>query len=253
MSRGYALFDLDHTLLPHDTQALFCNHVLRREGWRRVYLLWFLPCLPLAAMRLLSLRTMKRVFCSYLVGMKRERLQDLVDEFVAGDFAAALYPEVLAEVERHRGEGRILVLNSASPELYLGAISARLGFDHCLGTAMETPERMPLLPRIEGPNNKHEAKIAAMRERGIVPPEVEVLPDSWAYSDSSADLPLLRLAEHGVMIHPGERLAEAGAAAGWETLKPPRPYGSRWAGRFATLRQAFGCYRRPGAPAPPYQ
>jgi hypothetical protein len=37
--KGYALFDLDHTLLPFDTQALFCNFVIRREPWRIIYLL----------------------------------------------------------------------------------------------------------------------------------------------------------------------------------------------------------------------
>lgn len=49
MDRRFAFFDLDHTLLPFDTQALFCNFILQREGWRRVWLLWFLPCVPLAA------------------------------------------------------------------------------------------------------------------------------------------------------------------------------------------------------------
>lgn len=241
--RGYAFFDLDHTLLPHDTQALFCNFVLRREGWRRVYLLWFVPCLLLAALRLLDLRTMKRVFSSYLVGMRRDRLECLVGEFVAGDFQRALYPEVVAELERHRAEGRLLVLNSASPAFYLGAIAERLGFDHWFGTAMEAPERMPWLPPIEGPNNKHGAKIAAMRERGLIPAEGGPLTDAWSYSDSSADLPLLRLAEHGVMIHPGRRLAEEGARHGWIEMKPQRPYRGRWGGRFATLRQIAGVYR----------
>lgn len=44
---GLALFDLDQTLVPWDTQLLFCNCVLREEPWRRVYLLVFLPFLPL--------------------------------------------------------------------------------------------------------------------------------------------------------------------------------------------------------------
>jgi len=243
MPRGYAFFDLDHTLLPHDTQALFCNFVLRREGWRRVYLLWFVPCLPLAALRLLGLRTMKRVFSSYLVGMRRDRLEALAGEFVASDFETELYPEVVAELERHREEGRLLVLNSASPGFYLEAIASRLGFDHWIGTAMEVPERMPWLPRIDGPNNKHGAKIVAMRERGIIPEGEGPLPDSWSYSDSSADLPLLKLAERGVMIHPGKRLAEEGTRAGWSELKPRRPYRGRWGGRLATLRQIVGLYR----------
>lgn len=245
MDHGYALFDLDHTLLPHDTQVLFCNYVLRREGWRRVYLLWFLPCVPLAVLGILSLRSMKRLFSSYLWGMKRETLRDYVEGFLGTDFDAALYPAVVAEVERNRAEGRVLILNSASPEFYLEGISAKLGFDHYIGTAMETPETMPFLPVISGPNNKHGAKILAMRSRGLIPDDVGMLPNSWAYSDSSADLPLLGIAEHSVMIHPGTRLAAIGAGRGWRTMTPPRPYRGKWSGRIASLAQAVGLYRLP--------
>ena len=165
MSAGYAFFDLDHTLLPHDTQALFCNFVLRREGWRRIFLAWFLPCLPLAALRILDRRSTKRVFFSFLWGMEREKLEGYVDEFVATDFDAALYPEVVAEIERNREEGRRLVLNSASPTFYLEAVAAKLGFTDFVGSEMEMGERMAFLPRLEGPNNRRDAKIAAMVER----------------------------------------------------------------------------------------
>lgn len=246
MPRTFAFFDLDHTLLPHDTQALFCNFVLQREGWRRIWLLWFLPCVPLAALRLLSLRTMKRLFLGYLVGMPRDRLESLVAAFLESDFTSALYPEVVAEVERHRREGRTLVLNSASPDFYLRGIAAKLGFDHVFGTRLVIPDRMPLLPRIEGPNNKHGEKITAMRGAGVIPPEIDVLAGAWSYSDSPADLPLLELAEHAVMIHPGPRLAAIGATRGWRTMTPLRPYAGKWTGRFTMLLQIFGLYRLPG-------
>lgn len=243
MFRSFAFFDLDHTLLPYDTQALFCNHVLRREGWRRVYLLWFLPCVPLAALRLVSLRTMKRLFLSYLWGMDRTTLEAHVVSFLESDFTAALYPEVVAEVERHRREGRLLVLNSASPDFYLRGIAERLGFDEVFGTRVVAPARMPFLPSVEGPNNKHGAKIEAMRRAGLIPEEPPVLADAWAYSDSAADLPLLELAEHAVTIHPGKRLAEIGAARSWRTMTPRRPYEGLWGGRFATFLQALGLHR----------
>jgi len=243
MARRFAFFDLDHTLLPFDTQALFCNFILQREGWRRVWLLWFLPCVPLAAIRLLSLRTMKRLFLGYLVGMKREKLEAHVAAFLESDFANALYPAVVAEVERHRSEGRILVLNRASPDFYLHGIAAKLGFDHVFGTGLVVPERLPWLPRIEGPNNKHGEKITAMRRAGLIPEEPCLLADSWSYSDSSADLPLLELVEHAVMIHPGAKLAAIGASQDWRTMTPRRPYAGKWSGRLATLRQVLGCYR----------
>lgn len=243
MTRGYAFFDLDHTILPFDTQAFFCNFVLRREGWRRVYLVWYLLCAPLAPLRILDLRTMKRVFFSYLWGMKRETLERHVAAFLESDFEAALYPEVVAEIERHRAEGRTLIVNSASPEFYLEGIAEKLGFDHFVGTRMEVEERMPFLPRIAGPNNKHGAKVAAMREKGLIPAEPEMLGDSWAYTDSTADLPLLSLAEHGVMVHPGEELAAIGLEKGWRTMTPARPYSGKWSRRFTSLVQVLGLYR----------
>ncbi len=242
-ARGFAFFDLDHTLLPHDTQALFCNHVLRREGWRRVWLLWFLPCVPLAAVGILSLRTMKRLFLGYLFGMRRETLEAHVAAFLGSDFAAALHPEILAELERHRREGRLLVLNSASPDFYLRGIAERLGFDAVFGTKVPVPERLPLLPEIEGPNNKHGEKIAAMRRAGLIPEGTAPLEDSWSYSDSSADLPLLELAEHAVMVHPSRRLAAVGGARGWRTMTPRRPYSGTWSGRLVPLREALGLYQ----------
>lgn len=243
MPRGYALFDLDHTILPFDTQALFCNYVLRREGWRRIYLGWFFLSLPFAALRIFNLRLMKRIFASYLVGMKRETLERHVKEFLESDFKKALYPEVVAEIERNRDEGRVLILNSASPEFYLKGISEKLGFDHFIGTDMAVEDSMPLLPRISGPNNKHGAKITAMQERKLIPDDVDMLADTWAYSDSSADIPLLSIAESGVMIHPSKRLAEEGLKLGWRTMTPQRPYKGKWEGHWASVLQAMGLYR----------
>jgi hypothetical protein len=56
-SRSYAFFDLDHTLLPFDTQALFCNFVLHRRPWRVFLHLLFLPFALGRALRLVSTTT----------------------------------------------------------------------------------------------------------------------------------------------------------------------------------------------------
>ncbi len=40
---SFAFFDLDHTLLPFDTQALFANHMLQQHRGRTAYLLRFAP------------------------------------------------------------------------------------------------------------------------------------------------------------------------------------------------------------------
>lgn len=241
----YAFFDLDHTILPQDTQALFARYVMTKQPWRRCYLLWYLPTLLPAALKMIDLRGMKRIFFSYLVGIEKTKLLALADEFVAKVVDEVAYPEVVSEVERLKAEGYIMILNSASPEFYVEKIAKHYGFDHYLGTDLVLEDRMPFLPTIQGPNNKHGAKITAMQDRGILPADYnwevdEPFPESWAFSDSSADIPLLSIAENGVTIHPGEVLANKADEKGWSKRYPKRPYNSKLASRLATFSLALG-------------
>ncbi|MCF6313869.1 MAG: hypothetical protein L3J39_15595, partial [Verrucomicrobiales bacterium] len=122
------------------------------------------------------------------------------------------------------------------------------GFDHCVATRVEVEDPMPLIPQIDGPNNKHGAKIPPMIERGMLPegfdPERgDQLPDSYGYSDSRADVPLLSICEKGIMIHPSEAYAAIGKERGWTTMLPQQPYEGKWGGRLASVKQALGLYR----------
>jgi phosphoserine phosphatase len=231
--RKRAFFDLDGTLLPWDTQLMFCNHVLRRHGWRRLLLAPFLCLLPLAALRLLRSRALKRVFLGYLAGMTRARLDELAAEFADGVAGRYVWAAMKEEIAACRADGCELILNTASPVIYAEAIAARLGFDHCVATRVELPPRMPLVARIIGPNNKRDAKIAAMRARGLLDPG-EALPAAGcrAYTDSPVDIPLLECAESGTLVHPAPRFAALAAARGWRILRPaPAPgRGAHWRG-----------------------
>ncbi len=249
-----ALFDLDHTLLPHDTQGLLANFVLRRQRGRTLLHLPFLAVAPARVLRLVSTRFLKRMFLNYLWRLPRPQLERLVLEFVTSEVRPRLYPSVLEELERHRREGRTTVLNSASPEFYVTAIGRELGFDHAIGTRVDLGPgpRVRWLPDIDGPNNKRAAKLERMRELlGVTPGEPwpghdgrPPLEDSWAYSDSAADVPLLRLARHKVLVHPSAEFSAIGGHEGWDmtVLQPPRPYAGETGARLTSLRQAFGLY-----------
>lgn len=237
-----AFFDLDGTLLAEDTQLLFCNYVLKRHPLRRLFLPFFLPFVPAAVTKLLETREMKRIFLSYLWLSPRQRVLEYAREFAREDVLPRLYPEVRAEVERHKGEGRALVLNSASPLFYVREIGAALGFDHVFGTRVMLHEFQPLVADIDGLNNKHEAKLPAMRAAGLLPCLRE---ESWAYSDSAADLPMLGLADNVVLVNPRPRLTRIGEEKGWRILRPPRPWRTRRGQVDAIVRQVLGIYDDP--------
>ena len=72
-------------------------------------------------------------------------------------------------------------------------------------------EVMPLLPRVLGENNKREAKIARMRAEipSVAEATNDALQDSWAYSDSAADLPFEATPDSlGPLRIPGATMAE---------------------------------------------
>lgn len=242
--KSFAFFDLDHTLLPFDTQALFANFVLRREPWRIAYLLGFAPVAVLKVPRLVRTVTVKRAFMGYLCGMKREKLLMYAREFAETEVKRWLYPELLAIIAEHRAAGRTLVLNTASPDFYPHEIARVLGFDHCIATKIEAHPVMPFMPRVIGVNNKREAKIEAMkRDIPVVANATpEQLRDSWSYSDSRADLPLLEFAGNGVLIHPNAALEAIGQARGWQVLRPARPYSGKIGDVLCSGRQALGLY-----------
>lgn len=236
---GIALFDLDGTLLAWDCQLLFRHFVVRRQPWRALLLPAFLALAPLAPV--LGTTRMKRAFLSYLWQIRPDQLATYARDF-ARALMPAIYPELRAEVERHRAAGNLLVLSSASPEFYVAEIGRLLGFDLSLGTRVTPGSWFPALV-----NHKGAAKVERLRE---------VLPNSYfaagglrachGYTDSRADLPMLALCQSATLVNPDPALTAHARDAGWNILRPSRPWRSRpgFAWRAAALLTGLG--RDPG-------
>ena len=246
-SAPLALFDLDFTLLPQDTLFLFANQVIRHQPWRIFYLLLFVPAILLHQLRLLSTVGLKRAFLSLLWRLPEGEVERLATKLARRSVRPALYDFVEEHLAECRGMGMRLVLVTASPDLYSDAIARELGFDFCLASRFERRARMPLFPQAKGPNNKGKRKADALYE---LFPEIEgasgVPHKNWrAYSDSSADLPMLAMAEHCFVVHPGKRLRRVATDSRWTILTPARPYSSRVALIWMLLRQLCGLYKIP--------
>ncbi|MCC8020586.1 MAG: HAD-IB family phosphatase [Akkermansia sp.] len=222
-----ALFDMDGTLFPGDSQLRFAAHILSRRPWRRLYLFFLLPFALMALLRLCSPALMKRAFLAYLWRMKRTEIEREAELFAEGGLVPVLYPETLARLKRHQERNDLCILVSASPDFYTEALGRHLGFNAAIATPFEWGERMPLLPPIVPPgNNKGANKALRLRASGLVPRE-GLIPDSVGYTDSRADLPMLALCGHAVLVNPSPAL-EASLGTKAEVLRPELPWKSKW-------------------------
>jgi hypothetical protein len=71
--------------------------------------------------------------------------------------------------------------------------------------------------RPEGPFTYREGKAQAMRERADA--EGIDLAQSFAYSDSESDLPMLRVVGHPVAVNPDAALEEVARSEGWRIMR----------------------------------
>lgn len=236
--RKIALFDFDGTLLPWDTQKLFCHYVLQRHPQRRWYFPLFLLMTPFTP--ILGAEGMKRVFLSFLWKMKREEVERLARGFAAQWVPSRIWPEMLEQLEQHRLCGDLTILVSASPEPYIKEIGHILGFDLIFGTVMDFPENgLPLFPDLI--NNKGWNKVARLRrELDSTMFRDDQLHRAHGYTDSTADLPMLTLCQEATVVNPSAKLHAIASQQGWKVMHLPRPWKSPWHRLWQRLRYLTG-------------
>ena len=89
--------------------------------------------------------------------------------------------------------------------------------DGGIGTRYEVDGQGVLTGRIVEPFVYGEGKVAAM-QRFSDDHQID-LADSWAYSDSASDLPMLRAVGNPVVVNPDPELAKIAAEKGWRVMR----------------------------------
>lgn len=209
-----ALFDMDGTLFSGDSQLRFARRILRRYGWRRLYLLLLIPCGILRGLRIINTPLMKRAFLSYAWRMPKETLLRECRAFVEEELIPDTFSPVLERLHAHQQAGDTTVLCSASPHWWVQFYGKALGFTHTIGTPVALEENVPLFPSIAAPgNNKGANKLLRLADIGITRADI-------GYTDSKADLPMLSICRKAVLIHPSAALVSQ--VPDGEVMTPPR-------------------------------
>src|SRR3954468_22775490 len=133
--RTVAVFDFDGTLTRRDTLLPFLR---RTRGASRTSIALLANSLVLARGMVgdddLRDAGKAAVLRHLLAGQNVDELEAAADVFADVVVKRGLRAHMLERVRSHRSDGHELVIVTASPELYVGPIGERLGFDAVLGT-----------------------------------------------------------------------------------------------------------------------
>jgi phosphatidylglycerophosphatase C len=206
------VFDFDHTLYDGDSGSHLVAWLLKRSWPRRIAALLVAPLLgPLIAW----LPTRRHGISGFLwigtVGLHRRRqLDTLIDRYVAENataLRARLLPVALEVLHRHRKAGdRVVIATGAPPELARAILDFVAHEDLPVVGSLEAPFLGGL---VTAEHCHHQHKLRMLWDAGY--DRIAV-----AYSDSSADLPLLQAARQPVVVNP-----KPGSIALFRRVLPP--------------------------------
>jgi putative phosphoserine phosphatase/1-acylglycerol-3-phosphate O-acyltransferase len=220
---GAAFFDLDRTLLrgasaPVIGRALNAAGVTDRSMPGEQVLM---KIYDLFGENRPSMEVTKRAV-RFASGWVREQVQE-AGEQAAEALAAMVQPFAGPIFDEHRAAGRPLVLATTTPYDLIKPLADALGFDAVLATRYATGADGKYDGTFDGEfvwgPGKLRAITAWAQERGVE------LAESWAYSDSYYDLPMLGAVGHPVAVNPDPRLVGMALVRRWPILHLDVPAG----------------------------
>jgi HAD superfamily hydrolase (TIGR01490 family) len=214
------LFDLDHTLLPLDSDHAFGEFMVR-IGWANAehfrarndefYRQYQSGGLDIDA------------YVDFATAAWRDRtapeLSDVQERFMREVIAPALHPRARELVQHHRDAGDLVAIVTATNEFVTRPIAAAFGVDHLLAVELQRDVGGKITGRIQGVPSYQAGKITRVQQ--WLAGQGQRLQDFARvsfYSDSPNDLPLLEIASDPVATNPSASLRAIAQSRGWRIL-----------------------------------
>jgi len=211
-----AFFDVDGTIVK--------SAIVHYYVWLRLpllhpalRLLWMIQFTPKVFYYLLldkaSRTKFNREFYRNYRRLDVEQLRRLAYEKFDTHLRPKIFPDALDRIREHRNRGHRVVLVSGSLDFIIQPLADFLECDHTLTVRLHE-EDGKFTGELTTPPLSGEEKSRVITEyaelQGID------LTASYAYGDSSADLPMLRCVNHPVAVNPGKAFRRTALEFSWE-------------------------------------
>jgi HAD superfamily hydrolase (TIGR01490 family) len=220
MSNNIALFDLDHTLLPIDSDYEWGQFLCRvgavdAEAFARRNAAFF------AQYQAGTLDPVE--YLEFALGtlaqFPRKELDALHLQFMDEVIRPALLPAALDLIKHHQNQNDLIVIVTATNRYVTAPIAKALGVDHLIAAIPEEDADGNITGKLIGVPTNGKGKVTHLinwlAERGQT---LNDFGSSLFYSDSQNDIPLLSIVTHPVATNPNALLSAHATANGWPTI-----------------------------------
>lgn len=213
-----ALFDLDHTLIPFDSGMAWTRHLIALGALPPEAEPRYLDFCHQYVAGTLDIHAMHREVVLPLKAFAPEQLQAWRESF-AKQMAGRLSPVMREAVMRHLAEGHTCAIVTATSRPVAEPFAQACGIGHLVATEPVMVDGRPD-GGIDGVPCYREHKVSRVAEwlAALGAPGLAQAEQSWFYSDSISDLPLLQCVSHPVAVRPDPRLREVCLGRGWRII-----------------------------------
>jgi HAD superfamily hydrolase (TIGR01490 family) len=153
-------------------------------------------------------------------GWDRNEVRRLVDETINQVIEPLIYQEALDLIDHHRQQGHEIWLVSSAPEEIVQPFADLLGLDGAIASRATIDDQGKFTGEMDF-FNQGENKAVAMRE--LAKARDIDLTESYAYSDSETDAPMLHAVGHAYAVNPDRQLARLAQENQWPQLSFTHP------------------------------
>ncbi len=210
-----AFFDMDNTLLTVDTGMSWTRFLYRRGELPPSMVAKALYWSTLYKLAVLDMDSVVTKLVMDLRGDSEAEMIAKCDIWYRQDVAPFVAPAARVAIERHRQQGHTIVLATGSTVYAARPVARGVGIDHVLATELEVDgDTFTGKPRALC-FGQHKVKLA---ERWAAEHGID-LAQSYFYSDSFNDLPMLERVGNAIAINPDARLARHAKQRGWPQMR----------------------------------
>lgn len=195
-----AIFDIDYTITKKETLMEFFKYAIQNDKKNIRFLPRAVFCGSMYKLKIYDERKVKEKFLKFIDGIKEKDLAKLVKNFYNFKLKTILYEDALNMIKKLKNEGYDIYLISASPEFYVNEFYNIKEVDKIIGTRFNFVNGI-FMRTMEGNNCKGEEKVRRLKEF-LKEEKIEVdFKESYMFSDSLSDKPLLELVGKPYLIN----------------------------------------------------
>ncbi len=209
-----ALFDLDNTLIAGDSDHLWGEFLVKNNivdpVWYKKQNDQFFVDYENGE---LNINQWLKFQVKPLMENPIDKLFDLRDKFIQNEIKPRLLDKAKTEIKKH--QNNTLVIITATNDFLTRPIADLFGIEHLLATELEF-ENGGYSGKVIGIPTFKDGKVSRLNQ-WLQEKELS-LTDSYFYSDSHNDIPLLRIVDNPIAVDPDAKLKTHAKQAGWQII-----------------------------------